>query len=348
MKRGLTFLVGLLFYWGLSACQQTDPQRTLPSAIYIPRESRDQDVPNVDETLFAEAYEAAQDCRGRSEIERALKIIQDTLQLGAPRDWHGRFIRLEGELKRESVQRTILDAFVLLSRERFSLGEMIEGEIVIQNISGQTVVIPATRSTSIVGQTSSAEAKSVLHATVAFTEYRPFDMVIRNSQDRMIIIDNDINLKPGGVFRVPISIDSRALDPSSPTYRTYELGGTLHPTIVKVGEATFTSRIALRPVTAHVFPRNYEHLAEAPLERLKDALRRSALTHLPIVAALLRKDDANEARSLLFAAMNEVGCAEPLRQTIITCLRIITGERFGGTPTEWNNWYRTLDKKESS
>ena len=94
---------------------------------------------------------------------------------------------------------------------------MIEGEIVLQNISGQSIVIPATRSTSIAGKVRSAKAKSILHATVAFTEYRPFDMVVRNSQDRVIIIDKDIVLKPGGVFRVPLAMDSRALSPSSPT-----------------------------------------------------------------------------------------------------------------------------------
>ena len=156
MKRSLTFLAGLLFFIVASSCQQTKPMDTMPSAIYIPRGENRPEVPEVDESVFSEAYDAAVDCRKRSEIDRALTIIRAAQALGASPDWYGRLARLEGELRRESVQRTLLDAFVHLSRARFVLGEMIEGEIVLQNISGQTIVIPATRSTSIAGKIRSA------------------------------------------------------------------------------------------------------------------------------------------------------------------------------------------------
>lgn len=329
-------------------CTHQESSIGIPDAIIIPRQPGvTEQIQEVDDEVFAKALQEAENCRHKLELESALSIVNDVLESGPPPGWYGRFSLLRSELRRETVQRTVLDAFIQISKSRFEMGEVIEGELVLQNISGKKVIIPSTRRTTVNGRKKTAEARSIFHTTVAFTEYSPFDLVVRNSQDKMIIIDKDIALAPGAVFSLPLSIDSTDLDPAAATYRTYAIAGTLHPSAIQVGDDSFTGALPIRGAVAHVFPRNYKHLAAHPLKKLKEAVSRSANQHMPVATALLAPSQTNEACEFLFTELNRVGCDEDLRRTIITCLRIITGARLGGQRSEWNAWRRAQKTRES-
>ena len=114
--------------------------------------------------------------------------------------------------------------------------------------------------------------------------------------------------------------------------RHYDIGGSVFLSALKSGKETIYGQLQIKPYRVQVFPRNWEHLADKPLARLTDAIRRRSPDHVPLAAALVPEDQKTDA---LLTIRNG------LREPASTPADMLTGEDRKPEPTEW---LRRLDE----
>ena len=86
-----------------------------------------------------------------------------------------------------------------------------------------------------------------------------------------------------------------------------------------------------------MFPRNADHLADDPLARMKQAFDKSAPVHMTIAAALA-KAPLNDHYDYLGERLKRAETRDTMRNAVMMCLRIISGDSGPRNRTEWLRW----------
>ena len=115
----------------------------------------------------------------------------------------------------------------------------------------------------------------------------------------------------------------------------------MYPAEIRIGGDKWPGNLSFKPATCKVFPRNYQHLAANPLERIDQAVAKNSPTHVPLAAALVKEGEREKAIDKLVGWLGRDWGEGPDGSTRVACcvgLRILTGEEIAAHPDRWLEW----------
>ncbi len=330
----LLLLVGV----ALASCESTPDDRGGPLGA---TESR----PDGPSSRLVVPRSAPEPIVTRSEVTQVLEEIDEMASKG---DWQGVLAAADLWLaksitsderrsleahrfvaRRNLLQTLVLDGFVRVDPTRVTIGSDVTVEILFVNLSGRDLKILATAP----GATPSA-----LHLELSCVEVAADGGRVEDRRTQVVEVGEDIILAPGGrkSFKVPFTTSDRDL--TSLALRRFTISATLWPSRLEMAGESMPGGIKLRPTTLDAFPRNWEHLADRPLERLRDAIGKHSAVHIPLCSALVADVDRPKARDLLGDVIRAQGSDGPsFRVRIAACvgLRLVTGLDIPADPDVW-------------
>lgn len=280
---------------------------------------------------FRDRVKAIRELIEAHDYDRALAAIDETVGLGPPEDLARYLGGLRAGLKRDILQSLYVDALIVLDERRVALGTPITGQVLIVNLSNEQLTIPA----------NAGGNETTIQLDLRYTEFDMGGTVLRERRQHPVLIGKDIVLGPGERHAEPIVLDSLEYGPQRVNYRTYRLEALMYPAEIRIGDEKWPGNLTFKPATCEVFPRNYEHLAKKPLERLDQAVAKNSPTHVPLAAALVEVGEKNRAIDKLIGFLRRDWGEDPDGSTRVACcvgLRILTGEDIVAHPDRWLEW----------
>lgn len=334
LRACLVLLAGV----ALAACESTPDEHGGP---LVPTESRPSGPssrvvlkpartdPTANRTEVVEALEAIDTMSTKGDWQGVLASTEIWLARNLTSDERRSFEAHRFVARRNLLQTLILDGFVRVEPTRVTVGSDVTVEILFINLSGRDVKILATAPQS---------TPSALHLELACVEIAANGNRVEDRRTQIVEVGEDIVLPPGGrkSFKVPFTTSDRDL--SSLALRRFTISATLWPSRLDVAGEAMPGGIKLRPTTLDAFPRNWEHLAERPLERLRDALGKRSAVHIPLCAALVAESERVAARELLCECLRSQGPDGPpfnTRIAVCVALRLVTGIDVPADPELW-------------
>jgi hypothetical protein len=119
-------------------------------------------------------------------------------------------------------------------------------------------------------------------------------------------------------------------------FRTFTVGGHLRAGAIELDGLRRYEAIRMRPGTLRSFRPNYEHLAEGPVQRVRQALERNAPLHLLTAVALVPPQGRGEAVDALVGSLRGGG---PMDLCAFACLEYLTNVDLGRDADAWRAWW---------
>ena len=240
-----------------------------------------------------------------------------------------RFEALRSDVRRRMLQTLVLDGFVRAEPARLTVGGAVTLEVLLVNLSGRDLRIPSE---------APGASPTTLHLKLECVEIAADGSRGDDRRTDVVALGEDVVLAPGErkAFRIPMGTDDR--NPASLALRRFTVSATLWPARLEVGGESFPGSVLLKPAIIDAFPRNWEHLSAAPVERLAEALRKRSAIHIPLAAALVEPSDRSRAFDLLKAHLLEQGSSgPPFSSRVAACvaLRLVTGKDLPADPAVW-------------
>jgi hypothetical protein len=256
-----------------------------------------------------------------------------------PAPIRSRVSALRTEARRKLLQTLYVDAIVRLDREDVPLGDPITGEVLLVNLSGKPVVLRDVA--------RGAGGRSTLRVDVGYTEDWADGTFVRDRIVWAVAIGRDLTLPPGGREALPLDLDTLARrdGPGHPV-RTYDVSATLFPAELLVDGEPVPGSLSFAQKRVRVFPRNYEHLKNDPLGRLKEAIDKRSPTHVVLAAALIAPKDREAGKERLLATLEGRDGAAPdaaVRASCCAAARVLTD---GEPSLDAETWIERLRRDE--
>lgn len=304
----------------------------------------DEGVP-VDDDEWQRMIDDAAALRASMRYEDALAAVRQAVALDPPEPFHHRLRGLEFRIKEHLLHETMIDAFVRFDREHYVIGDVLEGEIVLMNVSSQTLVIPASKLMRAMGQEEESESNTTFRWTMTYREFVPSNTLITNKDVKNVSVDEDIVLRRGESHRIPIAVETMRTNPGGTMLRTYSLAASLHAPEVRIGEEEFHGEVDFRPATVRVYPRNAKHLSEAPMDKVRLAWDKQAATHLTLAASFVEGDrEREDLIEWVGLRLADGATSDRMADALMTCLLILSGEEATKTRDDWLTWLKTREK----
>jgi hypothetical protein len=265
----------------------------------------------------------------------ALDLIRGIPMAAVPMESRAGLDALRIRLKRHLLQSVLVEALVILDRDRVAAGEPITGELVLVNLAREPLLIPFEAPLPGPG---GEQSRSVLHLQLDVREFGSDGTTMDDTRTWNLDVGEDIRLLPGARRSWPLGLDSAEINPFSVGYRRYAIGATLLPARIDIGSESWPGTLVFRGRTCEVFPRNWEHLADHPLERLGEAIAKRSPVHIPLAAALIPADQRRAGVDLLRATLSmdpEGPRSGETQVAACVALAILTGESLPARPDVW-------------
>ncbi|MEE9392201.1 MAG: hypothetical protein V3W41_06825 [Planctomycetota bacterium] len=286
-------------------------------------------------------YEEIEAIIAEGDLKGAIAMIDEmSVEEGLDPKWRSRFQVLKIRAKRDLAQTKLLRGIIRLNRYRFAIGDIIKGEVVLENISGREVFIPATSEVQSGDGRGALATGTFFHRKVTYHEFVPSNTVIMETDTANIRVDEDIRLAPGESFRIPIELDTGMRNKGGRMLRSYVFDCTLHPAEIMVGDEMFNVSLPFRSAEARVYPLNAEHLAIEPLDKVKESFRRRTPTHLHLAASLVGVDEMENLYGFFYLKLRDPKTPDYMELAIMTCLRICSGDSGPENKESWLAWLR--------
>jgi hypothetical protein len=264
--------------------------------------------------------------------ERAVAIADRMLKKDPPEEARQQIDRLRKAARQHLLQTFYVDAVVRSAKDRVTIGDPIVGEVVLINIGTEPVVIEDER------PGGGAGSRTLLHLEVAYREFVPDGTLVRDLLTSNVVLGKRITIAPAQRYTIPLKLDTLEQNPAGTMLRHYDIGGSVFLAELKTGKEVIYGQLQLKPHRVRVFPKNYEHLADKPLARLKDAIRRRSPDHVPLAAALVPESQRTEVLIVLRDALRAPASTAADVATQRACcvaLAAVTDEDRKPEPQEW-------------
>ncbi len=291
------------------------------------------------EDFFRERVEAVGQLLLKHQPEKAFELLEATWPLSPPEPFLTRLRALDLRCRRALRDGVWMSARVEFSQKNFEMGAVVVGEVIVENRSSEILSIPATRAVSseLEGKTEETSA-SILRTTVTYREYVPDGTLVTESDVGNFFLDRDIRLDPGETRRFPVDIDTLAHNPSGLMLRTYTVSGRIYAPYVLVGDVELPGPVDVQGATIRVYPRGAKHLAKRPLERVREAFRKSSPIHLTLAASYVQPDELRELLEFLVTRMEAPETSEAMRNALVACFQILAGDGLNRDRAQWSAW----------
>lgn len=294
------------------------------------------------EHLFQTRYESAARIGSRvgddEQVPAGLRLearrIVYEARAGALRDYH-------------------VDARVVGPTGPVTQGDRILTRMILRNRSTERIEIDLTSrlpgmpgwgsATPTPGLANEVVGRSRFQVAIAYEEFALDGTVVSETSQRVFDLERSIRLEPGEEFSWDVPLDSLEFGGRT-NYRTFEVEGTLHPAAIRVGGVPHPGPITFRGMKCPVMPVGWDHLADDPVRRIRQAVdEKASPVHVPLAAALVGDDRREEAVGWLLEVLERPVWQPPSAELRIACcvaLRILTGESPGPLPRNWLAWSR--------
>jgi hypothetical protein len=345
--RKAALAVFLLAAFAASCRTHPAPQNGVPEP--VSPESQPASMPAVPETAEPSALDtlvkSVSMLIDRQEFMRARQMLGGALQKPLPAADIQRLRLMDEIAQRNIVFVDYVKAFIRVKRERVIIGERIEGDLIMINVSSRPISILADPPVRAPAPPDAPEplpeldqSISLLSLGIRCREFWPDYSTFDSQEGNNIRLDKDVRLATGESVQFPFAIDTLAIHAGTPVVKRYELTAKLRCYGIVAGDQTFQVPITFAPAHAIVLPRNSEHLGAEPLEKMATAIAKEAAIHLTIAAAYVEPQAKSAAYRLLRAALEDPKTKPPMRKAIMTALRIASGVELGPDAERWIAW----------
>lgn len=226
----------------------------------------------------------------------AMAIATRALHEGAPPEIERRLRTLRTKARETLLSEQIARLSVLPDRDAVADGDAVRGVVRVQNRSSAPVRVARTADDS---------SASLFLLEIVRNDYDVYGNVRTTEFTERVVLEEDVDLGPGGVGEVPFTIPADSVRLTHTGFSTLHIGGHLRAVAVEVGATELFDALPLEPATVRVFQQGYEPLAEEPLVSLRRAIEKRSPPHVLTAAELLAPGEREEAVELLTRAAED-------------------------------------------
>jgi hypothetical protein len=220
-----------------------------------------------------------------------------------------------------------LEAEFVVDAEPIEFGSPVRVRVRFQNIGRRPVRIP---------RKVQGSSESLFEVELVRREWDTRAQVVTNTQRFRILLDHDWEIPAGGSAEQVLELGMFGNDRGLNGFRVYAVRGKLRAARLEIGELRRWDSVPIRPVYLRSFRPNWEHLADDPLKRVKQAVEKQAPTHLLTAAALLETKDRQAAVDLLVA---ELRGDRTMDWALFASLEYLTRIGLGRDANAWKAWW---------
>jgi hypothetical protein len=259
----------------------------------------------------------------RAALERTYNAVHHN-----PGEAHqARLVALLQKLNKKVLELQTLEAEVIPEADPITFGEPVRVRLVVTNVSGRRLTIPAKRRGS---------SRAMLVFDVVRREYDVRASVVTSRFRILRPIRDDLELPAGGRAAMRVNLGPLGNDRPLGGFRTYEISGLLRPTWTEVGGIRRWEAVPLAAGRLRSFRPNYEHLLKEPVDRVGQAIAKNAPVHLLTACALVPPGQRREAVDILVAALRG---DRNIDWAIFGALNYLCQVELGRDPQAWKAWW---------
>ena len=220
-----------------------------------------------------------------------------------------------------------LDAWIVMERDPMVFGDAVRIRIHFRNNTQRRVYIPARKE----GTTGSL--------FVLVVSQRDYDIRAQAKTDQRRVfkqLEQDLDIAPGATTEVVLHIPEFNNAAPLEGFRAFYVAGMLRPAVIEVGGLRRGEAIPIRGGRGTSFRANWEHLADDPVRRVKQAIEKQAAVHLLTAAALVPYDDR---RAAVDAMVEQLRGDRLIDWAMFAALQHLTQVELGRDAAAWQAWW---------
>jgi hypothetical protein len=221
---------------------------------------------------------------------------------------------------------TVLAA-VAPERDPIAFGEPVRVRIRLTNRTDREVRVRAR---------PPGKSPTLFLLDVVRTEYDVRAQIVSARRQVHYPLRKDVDLPPGGSAEITFTLPDAGNERPLEGFRTFTVAGELRASVVELGRLRRYDAIRIRPAALRAFRPNWEHLADDPLRRVRQALEKGAPLHLLTATALTPSGQRREAVDALIGALRGGG---PTDFAAYAGLEYLTSAGLGLDADAWRTWW---------
>jgi len=334
--RRLLLFQALLF----AACATTD--RPVSRDQVVIAAAKPKGKPKKPSEWFEREIEAASEDLRAGRLEEGLKRVLDAKAEDPAGEDDADLDDLLRRFNRAVLDLPTLLATVEPEHDPIAFGDPVRISILLSNPGTRTVRVPVRTlpfrpPPSAMGPRPQVESSASLFVLdLVRTEYDVNAHVISARRQVHYPLRRDLDLPPGATTEITLTVAGAENDRPLDGFRIYTVGGQLRPAVIELNGLRRYEAIRLRAGTLRSFRPNYEHLAEDPVGRIRQAFERNAPLHLLTAAALVPPRGRASAVEALVAGLKGGG---PMDLAAFAALSYLTNVDLGNDASAWRTWW---------
>lgn len=333
MRRPVSFLAPFALLLPLLAACKSNPDQgdgvTQKKVVLTPERTKPRGKPKQPPKWFEAEIEAADREKEAGRIREALERVYAAKEQNPGREHRRQLDAILRELNQAVLELETIRAWIEVAEEPVVFGEELHLRIHMHNGTKRPVRIPA----AVEGTSNSVFVLNVVR--------RNYDARANVTTWRMRVIrplQAAFEIPPGGSANQAVILESKIVDNDAPLdgVRTYTVGGMLRPVVLELGGLRRWEAIPIRAATLRSFRENYEHLADDPVRRVREAIRKRSGVHLITACALVPPAGRQSA---VDAMVEAVRGDRAIDWAMFAGLQYLTGVELGRDATAWKAWW---------
>ena len=206
-------------------------------------------------------------------------------------------------------------------------GEPIRVRVRLKNLGRRPIHIPVRLE---------GTSDSLFEIVLVRREWDTRAQVVTSSRSLRIPLEHDWEIPVGGTAEQVIDLGMFGNDKGLNGFRVFAVRGRMRPARLDMGDLRRWESIRISPCYLRSFRPNWKHLADDPLRRVKQAVEKSASTHLLTAVALLEPKDKQAAVDFLVEALRG---DRVIDWAILASLEYLTRIELGRDTNAWRAWW---------
>jgi len=227
----------------------------------------------------------------------------------------------------KNLQTTLIKADILVDKDFYELGEKIDFTLRLKNITDKKIII--TR--------ANPDEKGGIILKKTLTYYTHSGDEIYEKGDIVLETAPSITIEQQGIWEKKFVIDTEQ-DMQGPQVRLYTISAFIIPKRIRIEkDETIFEKIVFEPINIKIFPKGARKLRENSLANLKESLEKGIASQVFLSAALVSNHEKELAEEILMTYLPKSSL--PIKQSIFSSLKYITGNTFGMDEEKWLKWW---------
>ncbi|HEX5136837.1 MAG TPA: hypothetical protein VFY93_07695 [Planctomycetota bacterium] len=332
----------LLFPALLAAACGSAPKPVPQDRVILEPSRKPTGTPKQPPDWFDREIEAAAEDLRAGRLEEGLARVRGAKAEGPSGDDALDLDDLMRRLNQAVLELPTLDATVVPERDPIAFGDPVRITVRLHNPGRRTVRVPvrdkpapaSARGISPHPPTPPSTALFVLD--VVRTEYDVNARVVTLRRQVHHPLGRDLELPPGATTEIVFTVDDAGNERPLDGFRTYVVSGQMRAAVIELGGLRRYEALRIRAGTLRAFRPNFEHLADDPTRRVRQAIEARAPTHLLTAAALVPVGERREAVEALVASLRGGG---PMDFAAFSALAYLTNADLGTDANAWRSWW---------